>query len=175
MTRLIEVVPYDSRWPEEFGRERDRIQAALGGVAVRIEHNGSTAVAGLSAKPVIDIQISVAQLQPMDAYARPLTVIGYTHVPHEDDAWCPFFHRPAEWPHTHHVHVVVAGGDEEWRTLAFRDYLRSHLEAAREYAALKQELAARFNASTFESQQHYARAKTAFVERVLALAKGDTA
>src|SRR5262249_21294499 len=133
----IEIVPYDSSWPIEFARERDRIRAALGTIALRIDHNGSTAVPGLSAKPIIDIQISVAALQPMGAYERPLAALGYVHVPHDDDAWCPFFHRPAGWPHTHHVHVVVAGGGEERRTLAFRDYLRAHPEAAREYEALK--------------------------------------
>src|SRR5262249_53412405 len=57
---------------------------------------------------------------------------------------CPFFHRPAAWPHTHHVHVVEAGGEEERRTLAFRDYLRAHPEVAREYAELKMRLARGF-------------------------------
>jgi GrpB-like predicted nucleotidyltransferase (UPF0157 family) len=172
MHRTIDVVPYDPAWPEEFARERDRIRNALGDVAVRIEHNGSTAVPGLSAKPVIDIQISVAALHPMDLYERPLAALGYTHVPHEDDAWCPFFHRPADWPHTHHVHVVAAGDDEERRTLAFRDYLRAHPDAAREYEALKRRLADRFNVSTFDSQQAYADGKTEFVGRILAQARG---
>src|SRR5258705_193252 len=129
--RMI-VVPYDPAWPAAFERERERLRAALESLALRIDHHGSTAVPGLAAKPVIDIQISVARLDPFDACARALARLGYVHVPHADDAVCPFFHRPAEWPHTHHVHLVQAGGEEGRRTLAFRDYLCGHSGAARE-------------------------------------------
>jgi GrpB-like predicted nucleotidyltransferase (UPF0157 family) len=163
---VIEIVAYDPRWPLAFEAERARILAALGPLARRIDHHGSTAVPGLCAKPIIDIQVSVDSLQPFDAYRQPLATLGYIHVAHADDDRCPFFHRPAEWPHTHHVHVVVFGGDEEQRTLAFRDYLRAHPDAVREYDALKRALAQRFNAAAFESQQAYAEAKTEFVTRV---------
>ena len=129
MTRAaeeIELVPYDAGWPAAFAAEAARIRAALGALALRIDHNGSTSIQGLRAKPIIDIQVSVAALQPLAAYATPLEGLGYTHVPHADDAFAPFFHRPADWPHSHHVHVVEYGGREERRTLAFRDYLRDH-------------------------------------------------
>jgi len=87
-------------------------------------------------------------------------------VPHPDDAFCPFFHRPAAWPHTHHVHVVEAGGEEERRTLAFRDYLREHGDAAREYEDLKRRLAPQYSATEFSSRQAYADAKAEFITRV---------
>jgi GrpB-like predicted nucleotidyltransferase (UPF0157 family) len=167
------IAPYDPRWPAEFERERDRIAAALGALAVRIDHDGSTAVPGLAAKPVIDIQVSVRRLHPIDAYALVLARLGYLHVPHADDAVCPFFHRPAEWPHTHHVHVVEAGGDEERRTLAFRDYLREHADAAREYEALKRRLAGQYGGGDAQSREMYASAKSAFVERIVDLALGS--
>jgi GrpB-like predicted nucleotidyltransferase (UPF0157 family) len=163
------VVPYDPAWPVAFERERDRLGRALGPLALRIDHNGSTAVPGLAAKPVIDIQISVARLHPIDAYAPALARVGYIHVPHADDAVCPFFHRPAEWPHTHHVHVVEAGSEEERRTLAFRDYLREHADAAREYEALKRRIAQEFSGDDFASREAYAGAKTAFITRIAAL------
>lgn len=166
----LEIVPYDPRWPGDFCAEAARIGAALGPLALRIDHHGSTAVPGLAAKPVIDIQVSVADVPAIDAYRQPLQSIGYTHVPHADDAFCPFFHRPARWPHTHHVHVVRAGGAEERRTLAFRDYLRDRPDESRAYAELKIQLAVRFSAATFESRQAYADAKTEFVERVVAAA-----
>jgi GrpB-like predicted nucleotidyltransferase (UPF0157 family) len=156
----IAIVPYDPAWPLEFARERDRLQSALGDAALRIEHNGSTAVPGLAAKPVIDIQISLARL-------------GYVHVASADDDRCPFFHRPAEWPHTHHVHVVEAGGAEERQTLAFRDYLRGHPDAAREYEALKRALAAAFGGADAAAREAYASAKSEFVMRIDALARRD--
>jgi len=167
---VIEIVPYDPGWPAAFQAEAQRLRDALESLALRIEHNGSTAVPGLAAKPIIDIQISVAHLQPLEAYAVPLATVGYVHVPHPDDVFCPFFHRPAEWSHTHHVHVVEAGGEEERRTLAFRDYLRSHDNVAHEYAELKRDLARRLTTATAEDREAYARGKTDFVERIVALA-----
>lgn len=166
----LEVAPCDPGWPAAFDAEAIRLGAALGTLALRIDHNGSTSIPGLGAKPIIDIQVSVAALQPIAAYGEPLRAIGYVHVPHPDDSFCPFFHRPRQWPHSHHIHVVEAGGAEERRTLAFRDYLRDHPAAAREYERLKQDLARRLAATTHESREAYARAKTDFIERVVAMA-----
>jgi GrpB-like predicted nucleotidyltransferase (UPF0157 family) len=174
MNETLEIVPYDPNWPRAFAAERARIAVGLGARALRIEHNGSTAVPGLAAKPIIDIQVSVAALHPIDAYAPRLAGLGYVHVPHADDSFCPFFHRPATWPHTQHVHVVQAGGDEERRTLAFRDYLREHRDVADEYAALKRRLAPHFSATEFGARQAYAEAKSAFISAVVerALSQG---
>jgi GrpB-like predicted nucleotidyltransferase (UPF0157 family) len=166
----IEIVPYDPGWPGLFEAEAVRLRAALKTLALRIDHHGSTAVPGLSAKPIIDIQVSVANLQPLVAYSAPLEAIGYVHVTHPDDSFCPFFHRPVRWPHTHHIHVVERGGREERRTLAFRDYLQEYGDVAREYEALKRSLAAQSMAADLESRERYAEAKTSFVERIVTLA-----
>src|SRR5262245_44536409 len=99
MQDSLVVLPYDSAWPMHFEAERKRLHATLLGLALRIDHHGSTAVPGLAAKPVIDIQISVRTLEPIDTYRVPLQTLGYHHVPHADDAFCPFFHRPEVWPH----------------------------------------------------------------------------
>jgi GrpB-like predicted nucleotidyltransferase (UPF0157 family) len=169
----IEISPYDPRWVADFEAERARLEAALGALAHRIDHHGSTAVPGLAAKPIIDIQISVNRLRPLELYKVPLVRMGYVHVPHADDDFCPFFHRPAGWPHSHHVHLVTAGGAEERRTLAFRDYLRDHPTAAREYEALKRELASRADTAQPGFQDAYAAAKGGFVERIVGLALAD--
>ncbi|HWN99316.1 MAG TPA: GrpB family protein [Blastocatellia bacterium] len=169
----LEVVPYDSGWPAAFDAEGIRLRTALGTLALRIDHNGSTSIPGLAAKPIIDIQVSVAALQPIATYGEPLRSIGYVHVPHPDDSFCPFFHRPREWPHSHHVHVVEAGGAEERRTLAFRDYLRDHPAAASEYEQLKQDLARQLASTTRESREAYAQAKTDFIEGIVAMALSD--
>jgi GrpB-like predicted nucleotidyltransferase (UPF0157 family) len=166
----IEIVPYDSRWPLAFEREAARLRAGLGALALRVDHHGSTAVPGLSAKPVIDIQVSVATLTPLSAFGATLEALGYVHVPHADDSFCPFFHRPRGRPHTHHVHVVESGGPEERRTLAFRDYLRDHADVAGEYERLKKSLAARADAADPASGERYAEAKTEFVERIVSVA-----
>ena len=158
-----------------FSTEKLRLEQVLGSAALRVEHHGSTSVPGLAAKPIIDIQVSVATLQPLDPYVRVLATLGYIHMPHADDARCPFFHRPAAWPHTHHVHLVEAGGVEEMRTLAFRDYLRASPEIAAEYESLKRRLASEADASMSAGREAYAAAKSDFVERVTraALARAD--
>lgn len=166
----IEIVPYDPGWPAAFEAEAARLRSALKTLALRIDHHGSTSIPGLGAKPIIDIQVSVAALQPLSVYGAKLEGIGYIHVPHPDDSFCPFFHRPIQWPHSHHVHVVERGGREERRTLAFRDYLRDHRDVAREYEDLKRTVAVQIVAADSESQERYAVAKTDFIERVVGLA-----
>jgi GrpB-like predicted nucleotidyltransferase (UPF0157 family) len=166
----MELVSYNPDWPAAFEMEADRIATVLGPLAIRIDHNGSTAISGLSAKPIIDIQVSVASLQQLGICGERLGTLGYVHVQHPDDSFCAFFHRPSQWPHSHHVHLVEAGGVEERRTLAFRDYLREHSDVALEYENLKRELAARFELTDPEDHEVYSRAKTDFIERVVEVA-----
>jgi len=166
----IQILASDPEWPAAFEAEAMRLHAALETLALRIDHHGSTAVPGLAAKPVIDIQISVATLQPLSPYTARLETLGYVHVPHPDDSFCPFFHRPITWPHSHHVHLVESGGHEERRTLAFRDYLRDHRDVAVEYEQLKRTVAARIATADPEAQERYAMAKTDFVEHVVSRA-----
>jgi len=164
----IEIVAYNPDWPAAFEAEARLLRATLGSLALRIDHNGSTSVPGLSAKPIIDIQISVASLQPLQWFEEQLGTLGYVHQPHPDDSFCPFFYRPKEGLHSHHVHLVEAGGAEELRTLAFRDYLREHGNVAREYEDLKRDLARRIGEA-----EAYAGAKTDFIERIIRTALGS--
>ena len=165
---MIKLVPYDPAWPAMFEVEASRLRRVFGELASRVEHVGSTAVPGLSAKPVIDIQVSVASLSPFEPYLRLLESVEYIHVPlGEFDRVYPFFQRPAAWPCTHHVHLCESGGDQEARHLAFRDHLRAHPEVAKQYFKLKQSLAAQHHGETQESRERYSLAKTRFVELVL--------
>jgi GrpB-like predicted nucleotidyltransferase (UPF0157 family) len=138
------------------------------GLALRVEHVGSTSVPSLAAKPVIDIQVSVATLEPLGMYAELLAEVGYTHVPlGAFDSVYPFFQKPAEWPCTHHIHLCVLDGEQERRHLAFRDYLRSHPTDAAEYLELKRNLAATHSEATLESRENYSLSKAEFITSVL--------
>ena len=100
---MIKLVAYDPAWPTIFEVEAIEIRRGFGGLALRVEHVGSTAVPGLSAKPVIDIQVSVTSLVTLDRYLGRLVCLGYVHVPLGDfDRVYPFFQKPADWPCTHH-------------------------------------------------------------------------
>jgi GrpB-like predicted nucleotidyltransferase (UPF0157 family) len=139
----VRVVEYDPAWPASAAAEIGRIRAALAGVAVRVEHVGSTAVPGLAAKPIIDLQASVDRLEPRARYAQPLEGLGYLFAPDPESPDFHFFGLPAERPRTHHLHVCAAGGDDELRHLALRDYLRARPEEAAKYGAMKRDLIGR--------------------------------
>lgn len=165
---MITIVPYDPRWPRLFEEEAARVRAVMGSHALRIEHVGSTSVPALAAKPVIDIQVSVASLNSPGLYAERLSQLGYVHIPLGPfDLVYPFFQKPAEWPCTHHIHLCVLGLEQERRHLAFRDYLRRHPVVAIEYVKLKRRLAAAHDGATLQSREHYSLSKTDFVESVL--------
>jgi GrpB-like predicted nucleotidyltransferase (UPF0157 family) len=165
---MIEIVPYDCGWPARFEAEAACILEAMDGLALRIDHVGSTSVPRLAAKPVIDIQVSVASLETLRAYAETLAQLGYCHIPFGAvDLVYPFFQKPAALPSTHHVHLCVFGSEHERRHLAFRDYLRSHPAVASEYVALKRSLAATHDGATLESRERYSLSKTQFVNSVL--------
>ena len=161
----IRIADYDPAWPGRAAEEIRRIAGALG--PVRIEHIGSTAVPGLAAKPILDLMVSVGELDL--SYVEPLQRWGYAFTPFADSPDRHFFGRPPERPRTHHVHVVVAGGFEERRHLAFRDHLRAHPEAAAAYAAEKRRAAALHPTDIFG----YMAAKDAFVQRLEAQALGS--
>jgi GrpB-like predicted nucleotidyltransferase (UPF0157 family) len=72
----VRIVDPDPAWPEEAARELGRVGAVLADLAVRLDHVGSTSVPGLAAKPIIDLQVSVAALEPQAAYVEPLEAIG---------------------------------------------------------------------------------------------------
>ncbi|MGH2673076.1 MAG: gamma-glutamyl-gamma-aminobutyrate hydrolase family protein, partial [Actinomycetota bacterium] len=101
--REFAIVEHDPSWASAFAEEAARIDAALGLVAVRIEHVGSTAVPGLAAKPVIDIQISVERMHPRDRFVDPLEELGYEFVPDPTDTEHEYFKKEALGVRTHQV------------------------------------------------------------------------
>jgi GrpB-like predicted nucleotidyltransferase (UPF0157 family) len=163
--RKIAIAEYDPRWPELFRREADRIQAALGDRALRVEHTGSTAVPGLAAKPIIDITLAVADSGDEASYAPALAGAGYTLRIREPE-WRQ--HRMFNGPDANvNLHVFSAGCPEIGRILLFRDWLRSHPADRDLYARTKRALAQR----EWKSVDEYANAKTAVIEEILARAR----
>jgi GrpB-like predicted nucleotidyltransferase (UPF0157 family) len=139
----VRIVEYDPAWPVEAGEELGRLREALGPAAVRLEHVGSTAVPGLAAKPILDLQLSVADIEPRAEYVEPLERLGYLFVPDPEWPDYHFFGKPPERPRSHHLHVCEAGSEHESRHLAVRDFLRADSDEAAAYAALKRDVAAR--------------------------------
>jgi GrpB-like predicted nucleotidyltransferase (UPF0157 family) len=136
----IEVVDYDPDWPVRFGRIRDRIAPVLGLLAVSIEHVGSTSVPGLAVKPVIDIDVVVADASAIPAAIGALDTLGYEHLGDLGVKDREAFRRPPG-SEKHNLYVCLAGGEGLRNHLALRDHLRAHPDAVEAYAALKRRLA----------------------------------
>ena len=135
----ILIVDYDPQWPELFKREADRIRAALGPRALRIEHTGSTSVPGLAAKPIIDVLLVVTNSSDEAAYVPVLESAGYLLRIREPN-W--FEHRMFKGPDTEiNLHVLSTGCPEIDRMLMFRDWLRSNSRDRDLYARTKLALA----------------------------------
>ena len=139
----VEVVPYDPQWPGLFSSLGARFREALGDVALRIDHIGSTSVEGLAAKPVIDVQISVAAFQSTEPFRLPLEGLGFTFRSDNPELTKRYF-REAPGTRRTNIHVRRAGSWAEQFALLFRDYMRTHVEDAARYARLKRRLAEQF-------------------------------
>lgn len=166
MSDEIVIQNYDPRWPALYEAERPRILAALGDLALEIEHVGSTAVPGLAAKPIVDIVVVVPAREDFDAVSAALRPLGYLEWPYPDKR---FHMKLVDGVRTHHVHAVPRDSDFLDRHVLFRDYLRTHPETAREYLRLKQELATRHSTD----REAYTDAKAEFVRRVEGMARRE--
>jgi len=167
----IEIQTYLPSWPSEFEQISAVLRNSLGGLALRIDHIGSTAVPGLAAKDRIDVQVTVASL---DAVAREaLSSLGYTHVEHitcdhrppgasgNPADWSKWFFRPPVNQRPTNLHVRVAGAANQRYALLFRDYLRSHPPQAVAYGELKRRLAA-----SLRDAEHYPDVKDPAVDLI---------
>lgn len=161
----IQIVEYDPEWPQLFAREVARVQATLGDRVLLLEHIGSTSVPGLAAKPKIDMLLVVADSADEPAYVPLLEAAGYMLQVREPD-W--YEHRMFKGPDTDiNLHVFSVGSPEIRRVLLFRNWLRSNTADQQLYERTKRELVRQ----DWTYMQHYADAKTAVVEAILARAQ----
>ena len=162
----IEIVDYDPAWPREFETIAARIRDACGEFIETVEHIGSTAVPGLAAKDVIDVQFEVRDFQ--EGLAVRLAALGYRrleaivadHVPPQAEGsanssitasdWAKWFFRGPKNERSINLHVRIAGRANARYAVLFRDYLRRHPVAATAYAQVKRELA-RLHADDIEA------------------------
>ena len=158
----VYVTEYDPAWPRKFEALATRVRVCLGDLAHRVEHVGSTAVPGLAAKPVIDLDVIVASRPDVLLAIDRLATIGYTHrgdlgiVGREAFRWPPGEER-------HHLYLLADAAEELRRHLAFRDAMRADSRLRDEYAALKRRLADHYR----DDRAAYVAGKSDFVESVL--------
>lgn len=174
LNRQVIIEPYNESWPNKFETEKKKILSVIGKYGVLVEHIGSTAIVGMSAKPILDIMVGTKDLSTSDACIELLQTIDYEYVPklEEDFPERRFLHRGPNLPNKHvHLHMVVIDSDFWERQLLFRDYLRQHPKAAAEYQRLKDKLAKQYKTDVFA----YCEAKTECIQEILRRAGSTTA
>jgi GrpB-like predicted nucleotidyltransferase (UPF0157 family) len=160
--REIKVVPPDPTWPDRFALERTKIVAALGVKAIRVDHIGSTSIPGLPAQPIIDIDLSIKDVDHEEDYLPDLAAAGYQLRVREPG------HRMVRTPDLGvHVHCCTMGSDWERRHLLFRDWLRNDPKDRVAYGELKNELARR----AWLDMNVYAEAKSSLIREITARAE----
>lgn len=167
----VVLAEYDTRWPDLFEAEKERILDAIGPRVLAIEHVGSTAVPGMPAKPVIDVMAGTRDVgATADDCAAPLQNIGYEHIPRPALSDRRMFRRGA-WllECMYHLHMVEMDGITWRRYMVFRDVLRADPVVARSYQELKRQLAVEYR---FD-RAAYTTAKNWFVESVIARAGNE--
>lgn len=141
-TKQVLVVPYDPNWNRNFEAIRSEIETALGHLVVAVHHVGSTSVSGMSAKPVIDLDVEIRSMRDFCAVRDRLQSAGYRHEGdlgiRDREAFC---YEGKDHLQRHNLYVCPSDSRELHRHLKFRDYLRSHPEAVRRYSRVKEEAA----------------------------------
>ncbi|MBV8802057.1 MAG: GNAT family N-acetyltransferase [Gammaproteobacteria bacterium] len=171
----IDLIDYDVHWPEMASAEIQKLYEVLPkNHIVDIQHVGSTAIPGMAAKPIIDIQIAVHSLEEMKGIAIPvLQKLGYEYWYENPDPERMFFVKgmpPFGEKRTHHVHIVEPTSKHWSGKINFRDYLIAHPEMAKEYQQLKIKLAEQH---TYDREE-YTNAKGEFVNKILSLVQQNT-
>lgn len=162
----VEVVDADPEWQLQAQRLRDTLQVLLAPwLTARIEHVGSTAVPDLPAKPIIDLQAAVSDLDEAESMAAVLAPYDWHYVAPELDrrAWRLFFVKVAGGRRIAHLHVMTADTSRWDQQIAFRDALRADSATRADYAALKHSLAQRHSGD----REAYSAAKESFIQAVL--------
>lgn len=159
---VLEIVDHDPRWDVRYEQWRGRLQNALGAAAVRIEHMGSTAVAGLAAKPIVDVLVGVRALDNEAAYVPQIEGLGLQL--RSRDLLHRYFRPFAGRPRDVHIHVCAAGSAWEREHLVFRDRLRTDPGMRDEYAKVKRAAAALWH----DDRVAYTEAKSEFILDVIA-------
>jgi GrpB-like predicted nucleotidyltransferase (UPF0157 family) len=161
----VELHAYDEGWPARYATWRARLEGPLAGIARRITHIGSTSVPGLAAKPIVDVMVSVDDVEDEAAYVPGCEAGGLTLYSRDDEH--RFFVDAVAHRLDVQAHVCAAGGGFERDHLLFRDYLRAHDEARDAYATMKQEVANRWR----EDRMGYTYSKSDLILELLAQAE----
>jgi len=163
----VTLTPYSPQWAVLYEREKQQLEVAIGHLVVDIQHVGSTAIPSIAAKPIIDIGIAVKNFEDAAVCVDPMERLGYEYRGENGIPRRHYFVKGR--PSTHHIHMVEIASEEWLALVSFRDYLRTHSDAASRYAQLKHGLARNFATE----RKSYQCAKAPFITEVITRAKQE--
>lgn len=163
----VKILRYNPKWRVAALKEISVLKKALKSIALDIQHIGSTAILGMNAKPIIDIDVAVKSLKVLNDLIGPLKKLGYRYRVGEPGERL-FVKGPNE-KITHHLHVIELGSDLWNNDLLFRDFIRKNKKEARQYSELKKELASQF----FNDRESYSDGKEDLIKAILVRAKNS--
>ena len=160
----VEIVDYLADWPLVFEREAAAILEACERWVTEVHHIGSTSVPGLAAKPILDMMpIAAGAAEGLEAVSQ-MERLGYRYRGENGITGRFYFDRVVDGRTVAHVHMLPAGHPDIGKHLIFREYLRSHPEAVRDYERLKRKLASKFR----NDREAYTDSKAEFIRRTIA-------
>lgn len=164
----VKLLPHNKKWAGVFEKEKKILEKKLRGLAIDIQHIGSTAIPGIPAKPIVDMSLGVRVMKDAKKLIKPLNELGYEW---KKEVGGPniqlLFVRGPESKRTHYLHVFRYSGARWNNDLLFRDYLRKYRGRAKEYANLKR----RLEKSFADDRYKYTAAKAKFIQDTIKRAK----
>ena len=162
MVRRVEVVPHDPEWKKKYEKEASIVRSIFKKEILAIHHVGSTAIPGISAKPIIDILVEVNNIEKIDEFNKDMIEQGYIPKGQSGIPNRRLFIKGSEELRISHIHVFQEEDTEIIRLLNFRDYMIAHPKEAQEYSQLKERLAREFP----ENIDGYIEGKDAFIKNI---------
>lgn len=166
------IEEYNEEWPKAFKTIESILSNKLNGLALRIEHVGSTSVPSLAAKPIIDIDVVIESMECLPRVIKKLEELGYVHegdlgIKNREafartNVYVPYSNEDNE-KYEHHLYVCNSESEELKRHIMFRDILRKYPLLVSEYAKLKIQLSNKFR----NNRKAYTEGKTEFVARIM--------
>lgn len=162
----VKVVRYTKKWAKLYKEEEERLESILKKFQFEIEHVGSTAIPGLSAKPIIDIAIAVDTIELVKEVGQTLSLYGYDLLDEIDTKGQILARKGTDKCRTHYIHIVTLMSDRWINTNLFKRYLLEHPQTVKDYEKLKKQLAKQYK----NERTTYTANKNDFIQGVLKLA-----
>ena len=163
----VKLLPHNKKWKKLFAKEKAALENKLNGLVVDIQHIGSTSIFGIPAKPIIDMSLGLRKLRDAKKLIKPLATLGYEWRKGVSGPNQQLFVKGPEEKRTHYLHVMRYNGGVWRHDILFRDYLRKDPPRAKDYAVLKEKLAAQYA----DNRGTYTKKKAEFILETIKIAK----